>query len=98
MKDSKIAAIFIAILIVILVIFFIYQHNEDQVWHFLWAALAGLVPAAIARNNRRDFFTWWVYGSMLWPVAILHSLLDRENQQCGARTAHESNAAKKEKL
>lgn len=41
------------------------------------AVLLGLIPAAIAHSKGRDFFGWWIFGTMFFiialPVAILVS-------------------------
>jgi hypothetical protein len=39
------------------------------------AALLGLIPAMIARNKGRQFALWWVYGCLLFIVALPHALL-----------------------
>lgn len=39
------------------------------------AALLGLIPAFIAKNKGRSFAGWWVYGALLFVVALVHSLL-----------------------
>jgi hypothetical protein len=41
------------------------------------ALLLGLVPAAIAHNKGRTFFSWWLYGTLLFIVAFPHALLLR---------------------
>ena len=43
------------------------------------AALAW-VPAYIAKNKGRDFWTWYVYGILLWLVAFFHSLVLDEKE------------------
>ena len=37
--------------------------------------LIGLIPAMVARSKGRDFLPWWVYGSLLFVVALPHALL-----------------------
>lgn len=37
--------------------------------------LAGLLPAAIARWKGQNFFLWWLYGALLFFVALAHALL-----------------------
>lgn len=49
------------------------QDQMLQMW--LLASLLGLIPAAIARKKGRSFGLWWVYGSMIFIVALFHSLL-----------------------
>jgi len=39
------------------------------------AALLGLIPAMIARGKGRRFALWWVYGFLLFIVALPHALL-----------------------
>lgn len=41
---------------------------------FLIAAL-GLIPAAVASKRGYSFFAWWIYGALLWIVAMPHALL-----------------------
>jgi len=35
-------------------------------------ALLGLLPAAIAYVRGLPFITWWLYGVLIWPVALIH--------------------------
>jgi cbb3-type cytochrome oxidase subunit 1 len=37
--------------------------------------LVGWIPALIARRKGRDFVTWWIYGGLLFFIALVHSLL-----------------------
>lgn len=39
------------------------------------AALLGLVVGAIAQSKGRSFFGWWLYGALLFIVAIVHVLV-----------------------
>ena len=39
--------------------------------------LLGLIPAAIARSKGRSFGWWWLYGSVLFVIALPHALLLR---------------------
>jgi len=41
----------------------------------LIAALVGLLPAFIAQGKGRSFVGWWIYGALLFIVALPHSLL-----------------------
>jgi hypothetical protein len=36
--------------------------------------LLGLIPAAIASRKGRKFGRWWVYGWLLFIIALIHSL------------------------
>lgn len=35
----------------------------------------GLLAAFIASQKGRNFTAWWIYGALLFPVAIVHALL-----------------------
>lgn len=39
----------------------------------------GLIPAYIAHNKGRGFFTWWFYGYFLLPIALIHSIVIKKN-------------------
>ncbi|ADM43329.1 zinc ribbon domain-containing protein [Edwardsiella piscicida] len=48
---------------------------------FIVAALLGLIPAFIAQSKGRSFGAWWLYGFLLFIVAIIHSLLISKNDK-----------------
>ncbi len=39
------------------------------------AVLLGLIPAYIAQSKGYDFGTWWLYGALLFIVALPHAML-----------------------
>jgi len=41
----------------------------------LIAVLLGLIPAFIAQSKGRSFGAWWLYGALLFIVAIIHVLI-----------------------
>ena len=41
------------------------------------AVVLGTVTAVIAARRGRDPARWWLYGFLLWPVALPHALLLR---------------------
>jgi hypothetical protein len=43
--------------------------------------LIGLIPAAIAKSKGRDFVAWWLYGSLLFIIALPHALIMRPDNQ-----------------
>ena len=45
---------------------------------FLIAPIIGLLPAAIARSKGYSFVGWWIYGSLLFIVALPHALFLQE--------------------
>lgn len=45
------------------------------------AALLGLIPAYIAKSKGREsFFLWWLYGALLFIIALVHALLLRTDE------------------
>jgi hypothetical protein len=44
------------------------------------AALLGLIPAAIARERGYDFAAWWLFGALLFIVALPCALLAKPRQ------------------
>lgn len=50
------------------------------------APLLGLIPAWIAHKKGRSFVLWWIYGTLLFLVALVHSLLigySGPSKKCG---------------
>ena len=47
---------------------------------YVIAILIGLIPASIAKNKGRNFYTWWLYGAAIFIVALPHSLLMKPTQ------------------
>lgn len=43
-------------------------------WFIVWAALA-LLTAGIAHGKGRSGAGWFVYGFLIWPIALVHALL-----------------------
>jgi hypothetical protein len=44
--------------------------------------LLGLIPALIANNKGRSFFGWYVYGVLLFIIALVHALIIKEKKKC----------------
>lgn len=42
---------------------------------FIGAVLIGLLPAFIAQSKGKSFIGWWIYGALLFIVALPHSLI-----------------------
>ncbi|MBR3515194.1 MAG: hypothetical protein IKO10_02475 [Lachnospiraceae bacterium] len=38
------------------------------------ASLLGLIPASIASKKGRDFSIWWLYGTLIFIVALIHAI------------------------
>ncbi len=43
------------------------------------AVLLGLIPAVIAQRKGESFVVWWIYGALLFIVALPHALLTKAN-------------------
>lgn len=41
--------------------------------------VVGLIPAFIAYKKGRSFPLWWLYGTMTFMIAIIHSILIKKN-------------------
>ena len=48
---------------------------------FIIALLIGLIPAFIANNKGKSFVLWWIYGALIFIVALPHSLIMKADQQ-----------------
>ena len=40
-----------------------------------FAAILGIITGMIAKNKGRNFFPWWLYGTLIFIVAIVHVLI-----------------------
>jgi len=45
----------------------------------LISAVLGIIPALIAQSKGRSFFAWWIYGALLFIIALVHSLVIRKD-------------------
>lgn len=45
------------------------------------AILIGLLPASIANSKGKPFFGWWVYGSLLFIIALPHALIMKKDDK-----------------
>ena len=50
-------------------------------YFLILALLLALAPAIIAHGKGRNFLLWWLYGVVLGPVALIHSILLRSNRR-----------------
>ena len=42
---------------------------------FVVAILLGLIPAFVAQSKGRSFIVFWIYGALIFIIALPHSLL-----------------------
>jgi hypothetical protein len=59
----------------------------------LSVALLGLIPAAIAHSKGQNFAMWWIYGLLIWPVAIIHSLVIKPGAPQAVLASHANRSA-----
>lgn len=50
------------------------NHGDIGVEILIITAFLGLIPAFIAQSKGRSFGLWWLYGFLLFIVALIHSL------------------------
>lgn len=48
---------------------------------FVIAVLLGLIPAAVARGKGRNFGIWWLFGTLLFVVALPVAIVMAEDQE-----------------
>ena len=61
-----------------------YSFGTYYIAVLIVAAGLGLIPANIAKKKGYSFGLWWLYGWLLFIVAIIHvSLIPDKNQQPG---------------
>jgi len=48
---------------------------------FIIALLIGLIPAFIAQGKGKSFVLWWIYGALIFIVALPHSLIMKADQK-----------------
>lgn len=46
-----------------------------------FAAILGVLVGMIAKSKGRDFFPWWLYGTLIFIVAIVHVLLIKPDEK-----------------
>jgi len=56
--------------------------DYNSVGTLIGAMLLGLLPATIAHAKGRNFGVWWLYGTLLFVIALVHSLFLNEVKTC----------------
>lgn len=74
-------------------------HRGVDMTFLLIAVVLGLIPAMIAANKGRSFIGWYVYGFLLFIIALPHSLLigragDRKCPHCAESIRKEANVCR----
>lgn len=56
---------------------------------FIVAIVLGLIPAYIASQKGHDFWPWWIYGALLFIVALPHAILTGSGAKVDAKTVQQ---------
>jgi hypothetical protein len=62
---------------------------------FVVAICLGVIPGFIAQSKGRSFIGWWLYGAVLFIVALPHSLMIKEDTEKTEREQLKSGRSKK---
>ena len=56
----------------------------EDIWVVLLLLVLALIPATIAKKKGENFIGWYIYGVLLWIVALIHSIVmkDKSGRQC----------------
>lgn len=57
--------------------------------------IAGVVVAIVASSKGRSGCGWFIYGFLLWPIALVHVLVAKSNQDTIEAKAINSGELKK---
>ena len=61
----------------------------------IWAILIGLIPGFIAKTKGYSFFSWWIYGALLFIIAIIHVFLIPNKKNIEQKVLNELEKYKK---
>ena len=61
----------------------------------IWAILIGLIPGFIAKTKGYNFFSWWIYGALLFIIAIIHVFLIPNKKNIEQKVLNELEKYKK---
>ena len=60
--------------------------------YFFPLLILSAIPAYIAQTKGKSFGTWYVYGILLLPIALIHSLvIEKDIAEMEARALSEGN-------
>ena len=63
--------------------------------YIIYAIVLGLVPAMIAKKKGKSFGIWWMYGALLFIVALPHALVMSEDKKIVEKRKINSGEMKK---
>ena len=58
-----------------------YYSGEEFLFILVVAALLANIPARIAQKKGYSFLGWWIYGLLLFIIALPHSLSLKVNEE-----------------
>ena len=61
----------------------------------IFGVLLGLIPAMIARGKGQSFLGWWIYGALLFIVALPHAIIMKADEAALDENAVGSGSRKK---
>ncbi len=59
------------------------------------AIVIGLIPAMIAKSKRKSFIIWWIYGTLLFIIALPHAIIIKADTKALEQEALDSGESKK---
>ena len=57
-----------------------FHYADGILFLIIGSAIAAVIPAKIAKYKGRSFSTWWVYGFLLFLIALIHSIVMKESE------------------
>ena len=64
-------------------------------WGFIVLLCIAVIPAGIAKSKGRSFGLWYIYGIFLWIVALIHSIVLKENIEQTTRSSFTGKSEKR---
>ncbi len=61
---------------------------------FFWV-LMGVLVASLARAKGRSFILWLIYGILIWPIALVHAIVLKDDATATARRSFSGISQKK---
>lgn len=63
-------------------------------WYFIIGIIGAFICAGAASSRGRSSFGWFLYGLLLWPLALIHVLVLPKNQAAVERRQIASGSAR----
>ncbi len=49
--------------------------SELIIWFLIFVPALALIPASMVKGRGRSFVAWWIYATLLFPIAFIHALM-----------------------